>query len=255
MRCDLHVHTKYSFDSYADMMDYCEYALKLGLNAICFTEHYDCDPNDKDSFYFQSELYFNNIDWVRNKYDGQLTILSGAEVSEPHLYPKIMERLNNMPFDMLMGSIHIWDNYHPARISWPENSTLEDRYNVYWEQVWYAVQMGGFNCFAHLDFPKRHCGELYFQRADMLDIFSVMINKGIVPEINTSTLRDGKTEPMPGQAILEVYSASGGQYVTIGSDAHRVIDLAAKLNDGYLLSDILGLQPVLFQNKKIKVVK
>ena len=37
---------------------------------------------------------------------------------------------------------------------------------------------------------------------------------------NTSSLRKGHVQTMPGKELLEIYKANGGKYVTIGSDAH-----------------------------------
>ncbi len=246
MQYDLHVHTKYSFDSKAEMAGYCKYAEKLGLRAICFTEHYDCDPDAEERFFFRSDLYFSELERVREEYKGRLQILSGVEISEPHLYPQHMERLQKMPFDILMGSVHIWDQYHPRIIHWPEKDHLEEKYKIYWEQVWHAVEAGGFHCFAHLDFPKRHCGQLIFEEDVMRDIFLEMKKKGIVPEINTSLLRRGGTETMPGKELLKIYAVCGGESITTGSDAHREEDLGNGIEKAAGLAEQFGLRQELF---------
>lgn len=47
----------------------------------------------------------------------------------------------------------------------------------------------------------------------------------MVIEINTSSLRKGHEQTMPGRELLEIYKSSGGKYATIGSDAHAAEDV------------------------------
>lgn len=248
MQADLHVHTEFSFDSTAKMSRYCARAVELGLTAVCFTEHFDCDCNDPDAGYFQPEAYFDSIKRVQDEYGDKLVILSGVEISEPQLYPHALEELKRWPFDIWMGSIHTWDQYQPAGVKWPREGSLKERYDRYWELVWNAVQVDGLDVFAHLDFPKRHCNQLCFDNAAMEDIFSAMISKGIVPEINTSPLRKGQTAPMPGRELLSIYRDKGGQLVTTGSDAHEVKDLAKGITEVECMIRDLSLKPIIVQS-------
>ena len=43
MKCDFHMHSSFSGDSDTPMKDMIERAIALGLETICFTEHYDED--------------------------------------------------------------------------------------------------------------------------------------------------------------------------------------------------------------------
>lgn len=55
---------------------------------------------------------------------------------------------------------------------------------------------------------------------------------------------------MPGKELLQIYEDCGGNYITIGSDAHEVKDLAADNEAAKELSKSLGLQEVIFINRK-----
>ena len=55
---------------------------------------------------------------------------------------------------------------------------------------------------------------------------------------------------MPGKELLQIYKDCGGNYITIGSDAHEVKDLAADNKAAKELSKSLGLQEVIFINRK-----
>ena len=43
---DLHMHTCASWDCSAEMRDMCEQAVRLGLEAVAFTEHVELNPDD-----------------------------------------------------------------------------------------------------------------------------------------------------------------------------------------------------------------
>ena len=47
-----------------------------------------------------------------------------------------------------------------------------------------------------------------------------LLEKDMVIEINTSSLRKGHSETMPGKELVEIYKECGGMYVTVGPDAH-----------------------------------
>ena len=84
----------------------------------------------------------------------------------------------------------------------------------------------------------------------MKEIFKYLLDKDMVLEINTSSLRKGYSETMPGKELLEIYKACGGRYVTIGSDAHEVQDLSADNHIAKQLIQELMLQEVVYENRK-----
>lgn len=54
-----------------------------------------------------------------------------------------------------------------------------------------------------------------------------MVKNDIALEINTSSLRKGLSETMPGRDLLKIYEDAGGIKVTIGGDTHLADDLSA----------------------------
>ena len=54
-----------------------------------------------------------------------------------------------------------------------------------------------------------------------------LLDKDLVIEINTFSLRKEHEQTMPGKKSLDIYKANGGKYVTIGSNAHVVEDIGA----------------------------
>jgi histidinol phosphatase-like PHP family hydrolase len=45
MLIDLHCHSKYSHDNHLEPEDLIEKAMEVGLNGVCFTEHYSFDSS------------------------------------------------------------------------------------------------------------------------------------------------------------------------------------------------------------------
>ena len=102
----------------------------------------------------------------------------------------------------------------------------------------------------HIDFPKRYYGEIYYTEAVMNEIVSTLVEKDMILEINTSSLRKGHAQTMPGKELLEIYQANGGKYVTIGSDAHVVADIGADYMVTKRLIEDIGLQEVVYRKRK-----
>ncbi|HLV10785.1 MAG TPA: PHP domain-containing protein [Halanaerobiales bacterium] len=134
------------------------------------------------------------------------------------------------PYDFILGSVHFWiDNMFPSQMV-ENNFPVDIAFERYWEEVYKAVECGGFDAIAHIDFPKRYYKKSILSEVQMRDIFKVMVANNIALEINTSSLRKGLKESMPDKDFLKLYKDTGGIKVTLGSDAHRVKDLASGYN-------------------------
>lgn len=250
---DLHVHTKFSCDSEAEMKEYLEVAVNKGMKSIGFTDHVDLNKNDYGYDYYKSSVYFEEFNCLKSIYKDRITILSGFEFGEPHLYPKELDILARLPYDFVIGSIHwIGDMFPCQRVR--EQYSAKEFYSFYWQEVLKTVKHGGFDVVGHIDFPKRYYGEIYYEEAVMNEIFKNLLERDMVLEINTSSLRKGHHQTMPGKELLQMYKDSGGKYITIGSDAHEVKDLAADNEVAKELSREIGLQEVIFVNRKRMVV-
>lgn len=87
-------------------------------------------------------------------------------------------------------------------------------------------------------------------------ILSIMIDKNILLEVNTSSLNDSCDEPMPSYSVINRYVQLGGNKIVIGSDAHSSDRLSGHFRDvvprlpnriqiGYFRDEavIIGLKP------------
>ena len=221
---DMHVHSKFSIDGVSTMEDYCLIAEKSGIRAICFTEHVDFNSEEKNLSIvkdnrkqnFVVEDYFSELNRLREKYSS-IILLSGIEFSEPNMFPDEFALYSSYPFDCITAGIHhCYNSVFPGA----GNLSVSKAIHEYYQIMQKAIEFGGFQVMAHLDFPK-----LFFDKwiinNDVLDtILSTMINKNILLEVNTSSLNNPCDEPMPSYFIINRYVELGGNKIVIGSDAH-----------------------------------
>ena len=250
-RRDMHVHSSFSDDSREPMEAQCERALALGLDALCFTEHMDFDALSLD--YYDPDAYFAELGRLREVYAGRLTLLAGLELSEPHNHPKALEQARRRPYDFILGSVHYWlGGLFPSQMR-DRKMDLRRCCEAYWAEMLKMARCGGFDCVAHLDFPKRFFLRLEYDPNLLDEIFEAMLQNGLLLEINTSSLRRGCGEPMPGEALLRQYIARGGRHVTLGSDAHRAEELYEGVKGARDLAEGLGLEVVGFKEREMVV--
>jgi len=250
---DLHVHTRFSRDSDAKMEGYVNRAVEIGLKTVCFTDHVDYNPNDYGYRFYQPEAFFEHFYAVRSACRENLDLYAGIEFGDPHLYADELAALSQLPYDFVIGSIHWVGNLFPCQKVRQQYSAKEF-YTMYWDEVLKTVRHGGFDTLGHIDFPKRYYQEVYYQDAKLKEIFEYLLDRGGVLEINTSSMRKGYFEPMPGDDLLQLYKAVGGKYVTIGSDAHVPDDLGADYTAAAQMAVKLELQQVMFKERKMRIV-
>jgi len=251
MKTDYHVHSIFSDDSRTPMESHCARAVKLGLAEICFTEHLDFDALSLG--YYKPDAYFDELERLRGIYAGQLILRAGLEISEPHDHQKELEQAQKRPYDFIMGAVHYWMGGIFPSVMRDRGMNLAMCCASYWAEMRKMAACGGFDCVAHFDFPIRFFKRIEYHQDEIDEIFLLMIKNGIVPELNTSSMRRGLAEPMPGEALLRRYIACGGKYVTLGSDAHSAGELYAGVEEAGALAGGLGLQSVRYEGRKMLV--
>lgn len=224
---DMHVHSRFSADSQAELKDICRAAIESGLKYIAITDHYDLNPNDIGYQFFDYSAYSRAVDDLRAEFGSELTILKGIEFGEPHLYPDELERLHQLDFDIILGSVHFIGPDFVGERYLRERWTPDQIFGKYFAEVLRTVEAGGFDVLAHLDFPKR-----YLKPANLHDdligqIIEKLIHQGIGLELNTSPLRKGLSATSPGPEWVQRYVQAGGNRITVGSDAHHPVEIGA----------------------------
>ena len=251
MKSDLHIHTSYSEDSAETFDAYCTYAIAHGIDRICITDHIDNNPIDAGYLFYRADDYFKSLNAAKRKHGGKVEILAGCEFSEPHSYPRELEKLRSYPYDLVIGSLHYWYKDMFPSVMVKNNVPLETCWEYYWREMLAMVRAGGFDVLGHMDFAKRYYGRLLYDEPQVTEIFTEMVKNNITPEVNTSSLRKGLDTPMPSADFMRIYKSVGGLYYTTGSDAHFAVDLYADIDAIKAQMSEIGLIDVHFENRKI----
>jgi histidinol-phosphatase (PHP family) len=282
---DQHLHSQWSWDApRGDMERTCARALDLGLKSVAFTDHVDLTPwlvREGGSIPegFRAHLeggillagpldvagYLESVQRCRDLFPA-LRILSGLEVSEPHLHQEAVTKLLSAgQFDRVLGSVHslpaMAGRGRAARSrapGSPEETTAVpgarveightyaqrpalDVVRSYLEEVAkMAASSMPFSVLAHIDYPARtwpaYAGEFQpeFVEEEYRAALEALAASGRALEVNTR-LR------FPSQ-VLDWWHEAGGQAVTFGSDAHEPDLVASEFQEATAMVSAHGFR-------------
>jgi len=256
LTADSHVHSEWSWDTggpdseaRGTMVRTCERAVRIGLPALVFTEHFDFDawragPDDfpvsnrryitEEGYLVPPPLdvdgYLEAVDRCRNQFP-ELTILTGVEFGQPHLFEARARQLTDLArFDRINGSLHTLalgsDRAEPVTLyrSW----SPDDVVRAYLDEVPRMVAgSDAFEVFTHLDYaarqwPTEQAGPFDPRRFEdgFRAAMRAIAGSGRALEMNTRRLRPW---------LPQWWAEEGGRAVSFGSDAH----VAHALADGF----------------------
>ena len=229
MYCDYHLHSSFSGDSKTPMEEMIRQGIRLGLPAMCFTEHLDPDFPDGDcSFDLDIPAYQEKLMELKESYQDRIQIYFGLELGlQPHLTKEIPRIAASAPFDFLIGSTHVADHMDPYEKTFFQGRTEYEAYHRYFEVL--LENLKTFSCFdtcGHIDYvvrygPNQNRDYTYEKYQDILDeVLKTLIEKQIGLECNTAGFKYGLGHPNPTEKILARYRELGGEILTLGSDAH-----------------------------------
>ncbi|MBQ8896184.1 MAG: histidinol-phosphatase HisJ family protein [Clostridia bacterium] len=254
---DNHSHTQYSGDIPKgrgnSVRELCLSAIEKGLKGIAITDHFDID-GIRDGFFppLDHDSVAQDIYEARAEFAGKLTVLQGIELGQAtHMPEESHSQLASQPYDIVLGSVHavrgIIDFADTDIKSMSKNEYIR-LWEQYIEEMLDTIEWGNFDVLTHITYPKRYYlgngitefpdiknkGREYFE-----PVLKAVIDKGITLECNTSGLRQAMGECLPNRDLLSFYYELGGRDITIGSDAHKAIDVGANFADAKeMLSDI-----------------
>lgn len=259
---DCHSHSCYSPDSTASVEEMCLRAVELGLKAYALTDHCECDSFVADHFDRTIPESRQEILRVREKINTCNTrILTGVELGQPIQNYAAAESVLNLGYDMVIGSIHrvrgYPDFYFMHYKSWTQKE-LEDLMEQYFNEVYELVLWNQFDTLGHLTYPLRYIVDDYGRTIDMTkyddiidEIFKKLMENGKAMEINTSGAFRNRESVIPSLRYLKRYRQLGGEFLTMGSDAHEPAALGCGLLDGMKAASEAGFQRITyFENRK-----
>lgn len=238
-KADYHVHSSQSFDADpdADIESAVKTAAEKGIDEIALCDHYDVNwvitGENPDVDFFES---LNQINAAKKKYaDKKTNVLLGIELGQPHQFPeKAAEVTSKNDFDFILCSLHNArgeKDFYYVDYKHTKTAALVCMFEKYTEELLELANWGNFHSLAHITYPLRYflLNGINIPLRKYTDLytklFKILINRGIALEINTSGLRKKINQPSPSFELLKLYKDTGGELVTIGSDAHKVSDI------------------------------
>lgn len=243
---DYHVHCDYSVDAEGSIDEFCEAAIKRNLAEICFTTHYDANPNVTGGVEYivvrgnklpvspDSLAYY--VDDVRRAaeefYVKGLSVKLGVEIGWFKGCEAIVQRLKErFNFDYVLCGIHEIEDicfccshsYEKCFARYQPEQVAEK----YFEDVILAAKSGLFDSIAHLVYYLRSGQEYYGDKILRVheplleDTFRALIASNTGIEINTSGIRHGFKEYYPRMDVINAAKKAGVEVNFLGSDAHK----------------------------------
>lgn len=231
---DSHIHTKNSADSNQTLDQICTSAIAKGVAGIAICDHVDICFAQKLNTDRAMERCIAEVREARARYGDRIRILQGMELAEAQFDPALTARIVALcDFDVILGSVHtvyltdVDDSY--SRVDWSAKpmARIEAFFDAYLKALRTMVMETDIDVLCHLTCPLRYINGKYARglkidafRPQIDEILSLIIQKEIALEVNTSGVGGQYDDWLPGTEILQRYYEMGGRLLTIGSDAH-----------------------------------
>lgn len=264
-KADSHIHSNFSGDSMEKIENIIERAIKLKMDEITITDHLDLDfPKEVNIFELDFDKYINTLKKIKKEYKNKIKVKIGIELGlQPHLKNDYEKVFNCKDIDFIIGSSHCVLGMDVADKSFFQKYSKNEAHRLYFEEVLKNIDIfPNISVYGHLDFINRYGGSVYedykkidfeFHKEIIDKILKKLIERKIGIEINTSALRYGLRDFHPCRNILKRYKELGGEIITIGSDAHRALDIMRDFEKAKeVLKDIGFKKFCVFEKKEIE---
>ncbi|MBD3229024.1 MAG: histidinol-phosphatase HisJ [Candidatus Lokiarchaeota archaeon] len=258
---DAHVHTKLCRHATGEMYEYVEYAKKIGLDMIYFSDHFPMFylPEEIDTSTYcmrmdEIPVYLEEIKNLNEKYpDYEIKI--AMEVDFIKGKNKIIKNaVKKYQLDYILGSVHIIDNWcfdDPENLSKYDEIGILDIYTDYFHTLKEAIDSKLFDVMAHLDLAKKFGFRPDEDIEFLIDpIIKSLKRNDVCIELNTAGSRKPVGEYYPSRDILEKCYENDIP-ILLGSDAHKPQEVGWKFQEALdLIKEIGFIQLVKFTNRK-----
>lgn len=262
-RGDLHTHSLCSPDGADTVLDMARAARGAGLTCLCITDHCDLlDLNGASTPEYDWAPGRRAFEEAMGDLPQGLTLYRGVELGEAYEDPDAARAIlaAGPELDFVIGSVH---NFHRLM-------DRQDFYNAdyssrdfclramedYLDSMTALTALSEcYDTLAHILYPLRYMHragqDVSFREGDFpqrLDhILSRVARAGKALEVNTWRGRTvAEWEP-----ILRRFLELGGEYVTVGSDAHATADVGKGTDEAYALMRHCGLRyTAVYENRK-----
>lgn len=252
--CDLHTHSANSFDAENTVDEMCRAAIDRGLYAIAVTDHCeapfirfgkDCEFGCFDE---QIPKSFADATAAREKYSGQLKVLCGMELGEPMHDPAQTERaLAYGDFDFILASVHNLKNMQDFYYMNYSGVDVDLLLGKYFDELAETAAFERFDSLSHLTYPLRYIisgtgkmPDLSVHSGKIDRIFKILIKNKKALEINVSGLFKEMKCTLPDETLVRRFRELGGEYITVGTDAHSADMVGVGIEQGMAVAKNAG---------------
>ncbi|MCJ7690300.1 MAG: histidinol phosphate phosphatase [Clostridiaceae bacterium] len=250
---DSHIHTEFSQDSQMKLQHGLERSENIGIG-MTITEHLDLKFPTEENFTFDIDKYFNDYD----KYKSNKFML-GIEIGmQLNCLEENRAIASKYPFDYIIGSIHVADGQDIYYPKFYEGKSKKESFEQYFGSMIDCVKQYDFiDSLGHIDYISRYATfydkEIHYEEYNEYidEVLKTIVSKEKVIELNTRRLDNREAY----NNLIHIYSAykqKGGEYVTIGSDAHHAEHVGQNFKLANSICEICNLKPVYFKNRKIE---
>ncbi len=257
---DTHIHSLISHDAESELSMICRSAASKGISVICLTDHVDVERHQNPEFWNDVDFSVDSVKAIRDVADeAGVSVMAGTELGQMLYYPEIGKKvIERHEYDHIIISQHTLfdesDFYYiaPERII-KEGDAIIQRYLA---DLLDTFNLVNGDVLAHLTYPARY----FFREGYPLDmdiytdkireIYALLIEKEIALECNTSGLFQPIGTTLPDEKLLKLYYEMGGRLITLGSDAHRDVDVGKGIPQATQLLKNIGFKEAFYYKKR-----
>lgn len=237
IRADLHCHSTDSLDGVSSPSEMLAGAEERGLSVLCLTEHCECPgfmaADGSHGVVYMKERIIRSRELLLSSSSG-IDLPFGIELGQASQERGIADEIiGSADYDFVIGSLHnIKNELDFSLIKYDSADMCRSLLDRYFYELLETAETTEYDSLGHIGYPLRYMPSFdsgntdYSGYTDKLrEVFSVLISKGKALELNTAPVR----RKLPGLCAAEIslFRSMGGQYITVGSDAHKTGDIAS----------------------------
>lgn len=264
---DLHIHSDNSRDARHSVTLICEKAVERGIRAIAITDHCECREYRKGDYPVICRQSAFETRKAMNVFEGQIAIASGVELGSPAAAPDVAGDVMKNNFDFIVASVHRLKGRQKdiRELDYTRGINRPDRvFSAYLDEIAETVEWNGFDALAHLTYPLR-----WFP-AELAAKFSLMRYKEQIGYILQKLAKNGRALEIstaggeyetadikggfhPCFEIVKMFKDAGGEFITVGSDAHSADRVGDRVSEAAEMAEEAGFKYISFYQNRIPV--